>query len=44
MDDVVKIAQKTSKGSKSKLKPMDKVVLFLQQEQKLMEEEKKKKK
>jgi len=30
MDDVVKIAEKTSVGSKSKLKPMDKVVLFLQ--------------
>jgi len=29
MDDVVKIAEKTSMGSKSKLKPMDKVVLFL---------------
>ena len=40
MDDVVKIAEKTSIGSKSKLKPIDKVVMFLQQEQKLIEAEK----
>jgi hypothetical protein len=37
MEQVIKIAEKASKNQKnSDIKPMDRVVMFLQQEQKLI--------
>ena len=44
MDEVIKLALKASKNSKNKnIKPIDRVLAFLQQEQKLMQEAEEKK-